>query len=261
MRLFDTHCHLDFNSYDDDREAVIQRAWEAGLAQLVIPAVDFASMERARSVVQGHDTLWMAVGVHPNSTANWTGDEIGDLRELVTPKVVSVGEIGLDYYWKKSSPEVQKRAFEQQLGLAAELELPVIIHTRDSIQDTLPILEAWVKTIPDSLRGRAGVIHSFSGSLADAERALAIGFYIGFTGPVTYKKADELRHVAARVPVERILIETDGPFLTPHPHRGKRNEPAYVALVAERIAALHQMDTDEFANITTANGIRLFNLG
>lgn len=262
MRLFDTHCHLDFNYYDEDRAAVIQRAWEAGMQHIVIPAVDFASMERTLPLVESYDSIFMAVGVHPNSTAAWTGEEIARLRELAlsSQKVVSVGEIGLDYYWDKSPKSMQFRAFEEQLTLAAELELPVIIHTRDSVEDTLPILESWVKALPDALKTRPGVVHSFSGNLAQAERALQIGFYIGFTGTVTYKKADELRQVAARVPVDRILIETDGPFLTPHPHRGKRNEPAYVALVADRIAALHQMDTEAFAALTADNGKGLFGL-
>lgn len=261
MKLFDTHCHLDFSWYDADREAVIKRAFEAGVQQLLIPGVDFASLERARLLVQAYDSFVMAVGIHPNSTADWSGAEISRLREAAADKkVAAVGEIGLDYHWDKSPKDIQRQAFEAQLTLAAELELPVIIHNREASQDVLPILESWVKTLPESLKERPGVLHSFSAPPEYAERALAAGFYLGFTGPVTYKKADDLRSTAARVPKDKILIETDGPFLPPHPYRGQRNEPAYVALVAERLAALHLMKPEAFAELTTANGQRLFRL-
>lgn len=261
MNLFDTHCHLDFSGYDEDRDAVIQRAFEAGVRQILIPGVDFASLERTQPLVQAYDHLVMAVGIHPNSTADWTDANLEKLRQAAAdPKVVAIGEIGLDYYWDESPKEMQRRAFEAQLTLAAELELPVIIHNRDASEEVLPILESWVRTLPESLKESPGVLHSFSAPPEYADRALAAGFYLGFTGRVTYKKADELRSIAARVPKDRILIETDGPFLPPHPHRGKRNEPAYVALVAARIAGLHLMDSDTFAELSTANGQRLFRL-
>ena len=262
MNLFDTHCHIDFNHYDKDRAKVLQRAREAGVNRLVIPAVDADSIQRARRIVRDENNIWMAVGIHPNSTAAWSGHEIRNLREWAgEEKVVSIGEIGLDYFRDRSPRDVQKRAFEQQLELAAELELPVIIHNRDASEDVLPILENWVTGLPDSLKNRPGVLHSFSAPQEYAERALAAGFFLGFTGPVTYKNADLLRQVAAMVPDDKILIETDAPFLTPHPHgRRDRNEPAYVALVAQRIAALRRMDDEAFADLSTQNGLRLFQM-
>src|SRR5690606_33387864 len=147
------------------------------------------------------------------------------------PKVIAIGEIGLDYYRDRSPKEIQRQAFEAQLALASRLELPVIIHNRDASEDVIAILEAWTRELPDSLRDRPGVLHSFSAPQAIAERALAAGFYLGFTGPITFKNADDLRRVAAMTPLDRILIETDGPFLTPTPHRGQRNEPAYVRFI------------------------------
>jgi TatD DNase family protein len=175
-------------------------------------------------------------------------------------KVVAIGEIGLDYYWDKSPKAVQHHALKEQLALAARLELPVIIHNREASDDVMDILADWVATLPDSLKTRPGVLHSFSAPLAIAERAIELGFYIGFTGPITFKKADDLRSVAARMPLDKILVETDGPFLTPHPYRGKRNQPAYVKYVAQRIAALHQLPDAELFAQTTANAERLFNL-
>ncbi len=262
LNLFDTHCHVDFQHYDSDRDAMLQRAQDAGVKRMLIAGVDPESIQRAARLVKAHDDLYMAVGIHPNSTANWQPSaDLDRLREWATgAKVVAIGEIGLDYHWDKSPKAQQHRAFKDQLALAAELALPVIIHNREADEDTLPILEEWAKTVPPSLRGRVGVWHSFSAPLAYAERALAAGFYLGFSGPVTYKNAESLRHVAGQVPLDRLLVETDAPFLTPLPHRGKRNEPAYVALVAERLAALHQVEITKLAEQTTQNALRLFNL-
>lgn len=262
INLIDTHCHIDFQAYDADREAMLHRAQQAGVGRIIIPGVDFESIQRARRLVRDHANLYMAVGVHPNSTAEWTGHALQNLREWAgEPQVVAIGEIGLDYHWDRSPKAIQQQAFEDQLTLAAELELPVIIHNREASADVLPILEDWVKTLPASLKDRPGVMHSFSAPREYAERTIQIGFYLGFTGPVTYKNADDLRKIAAIVPDDRILIETDGPFLTPHPHRGQRNEPAYIALVAERLAALRGMSNEDFTALSTRNAERLFNLG
>lgn len=262
MNLFDTHCHLDFHKFDSDRDAMLKRAHQAGIHYMLIPGVDSESITRAIQLVKAHDHIYMAVGIHPNSTANWQSeDDIRPLRDWAKgEKVLSIGEIGLDYHWDKSPKATQWRAFEDQLALAAELELPVIIHNREASADTLPILENWAKALPASLKDRAGVLHSFSDAPEYAQRALKAGFYVGFSGPITYKNADSLRKVVSETPLDRILVETDAPFLTPHPHRGERNEPAYVALVAERIAALHRMDTVAFAEHSTQNAFRLFNL-
>lgn len=263
MTLFDTHCHLDFGKYDADRAAMLKRAREAGVRRMIIPGVDAESMRRARRLALSEADVWIAIGYHPNSTAEWSGAEIRNLREWAKwEKVVSVGEIGLDYHWDKSPKDVQRRAFEDQLALAAELALPVIIHNRDASDDTLPILESWAAGLAHDhpLKDRPGVLHSFSAPMVYAERALAAGFYLGFSGPITYKNADEIRRVAARIPLEKILIETDAPFLTPQPHRGERNEPAYVAYVAERLATLRNCPLETLTTQTMKNGEILFGL-
>lgn len=261
MILFDTHCHLDFKFFDADRAAMLDRARSAGVRHFVIPGVDSTSIQRAQQLAQSEPDVRIALGIHPNSTAQWEASLVEQLRQwAVDYRAVAIGEIGLDYHWDKSPKATQHRAFEDQLALASELVLPVIIHNREASADTLPILEEWAKSAPAALQGRLGVLHSFSDAPDYAERALAAGFYLGFAGPLTYKNADILRQIAARVPDDRLLIETDCPFLTPHPHRGQRNEPAYVALVLERLATLRGSTLAEMAAITTANGLRLFGM-
>lgn len=254
--LIDTHCHLDFERFDVDREAVVKRALEAGVSQIVVPAVNLENCTAVLKLADQYSGVWAAVGVHPNSTAEWQDDWIDTIRDFAQhAKVVAIGEIGLDYYWDKAPKEVQQRALSSQLELAAELDLPVIIHNRESSEDVIKLLAA----SPLAGRGRPGVLHSFSADWDIASAALEMGYYLGFTGPVTFKKADDLRRVAAQTPLERILVETDAPFLTPQQYRGKRNEPAYVAYVAERIAALHGLETAVFAQQTTVNAHTLFN--
>jgi TatD DNase family protein len=262
MVLIDTHCHINFGQFDEDRDAVMQRAAERNVTMLINPAVDVESSYAGIALSQQYEGVYAAVGVHPNSTANFEDSIIQTLRELAieSPKVVAIGEIGLDYYWDKSPKSAQQHAFEAQLNLATELELPVIIHNRDAHDDVIRILESWASTLPDSLKNRAGVLHSFSAPPEIAERALAVGLYLGFTGPLTFKKAEDLRQIARSVPLDRLLIETDAPYLTPEPYRGKRNEPAYVYHVADRLAALHAMPTEKMADITTENAKRLFRL-
>ena len=259
--LIDTHCHLNFDSYDGDREAVLQRAADVGVTRIIIPSVDLVTGQEGLDLAERYAGVYAAAGLHPNSTANFTEADLALISaQAAHPKVVAIGEIGLDYHWDESPKAMQHRAFEAQLALAAQLELPVIIHNREASDDVLPILEAWAATLPPALKERPGVLHSFSASASMADRALAINFYLGFTGPVTYKNADELRRVALSTPLERMLVETDAPFLTPVPHRGKRNEPAYIPLIADRIAALRGLALDEFAAATTANAVRLFRL-
>jgi TatD DNase family protein len=253
--LVDTHCHLDFDRFDPDRDAVVARAVAAGVTQIVVPATNIENCAAVVALAAHYEPVYAAVGIHPNSTAEWQDSWIGTLRDLARQeKVVAIGEIGLDYYWDRSPEVIQKRALAMQLELAAELGLPAILHNRESSADLIAMLRQ------SSLAGEdgAGVLHSFSGDWETAVSALDLGFYLGFTGPVTFKKADDLRRLAARVPLDRLLVETDAPFLTPHPYRGKRNEPAYVTHVAERLAALHNMETAEFARQTTANARRLF---
>lgn len=261
MSLVDTHCHINFDSYDSDRVEVLKHAEEQGVTRIIIPAIDLETSRSIRTLVQQYDGLFATVGIHPNSTNDFQMSMIDELRVLAhEKKVVAVGEIGLDYHWDKSSKEQQFKAFEAQLELATTLELPVIIHNREASEDVMTILEKWVTTVPTALKERPGVLHSFSAPAQIAKRALDCGFYLGFTGPITYKNADDLRRIAATVPMDRILVETDGPFLTPIPHRGKRNEPAYIPIMVERLAALKQISPETMGVATIENAERLFHL-
>ncbi len=261
MTLIDTHCHLNFDSYAHDREAVLARAVQAGVTRIIIPAIDLVTGQQIADLCRQHSCLFGAVGIHPNSAADFQESDLEQVRALAQqPSIVAIGEIGLDYYWDKCPPATQRRAFEAQLSLAAQLRLPVIIHNREAGDDVIAILETWVNGLPDELRQRPGVLHSFSASSAVAERALAAGFFLGFTGPITFKNADETRRIAAETPLERLLVETDGPFLAPVPFRGQRNEPSYIPYIIDRLAQLHGITPDEIGQITTANAVRLFQL-
>lgn len=259
--LVDTHCHLNFDAFDEDRAQIIERAAAAGVTRIINPGIDEDSSRAGVAWAATYEGVFAAVGVHPNSSADFGESDLGWIETLAgEAKVVAIGEIGLDYHWDYSPKAAQFRAFEAQLALAARLELPVIIHNREASEDVMDILERWAADLPPSLRGRAGVLHSFSAPPEIADRALAAGFYLGFTGPITYKKADELRTIATNAPLDRLLVETDAPFLTPTPYRGKRNEPSYIPLMVDRLASLHQISTDEMGAHTTANAERLFRL-
>jgi len=255
--LIDSHCHLDFERFDDDRDAVVARAEEAGVGRIIVPALDLDNVERVLELAEEYAGVFAAVGVHPNSAADWHDTWLDKLRRLAAhPKVVAIGEIGLDYYRDHCPPATQRRALRLQLELAADLILPVILHNRESDQDMLELLA----DSPISKRSAPGVLHSFASQWDVAQSALNLGFYIGFTGPLTFPNAQSLREVAARVPLDRLLIETDAPFLAPQPRRGRRNEPAYVTFVAEGLAALRDLTPSEIARITTDNAARLFGL-
>lgn len=260
--LADTHCHLDFNLFDTDREAALERAYESGVVRMLIPGIDLESSRKAISLADHHDALYVAVGIHPNEAHTWDAQSLSELRRLAAhPKVVAVGEIGLDYYRQHSPQDVQRRIFHDQLEVAAELSLPVVIHNREATVDLLPILAAWVAElgrVGSTLSEHPGVLHSYSADLDSARRAVSLGFFLGFTGPITFRKAHDLRQVVAGVSLESILVETDAPFLAPEPHRGRRNEPAYVRLVADKIAELHNISQETAAAVTYANAGKLF---
>lgn len=257
MALIDTHLHLDFEQYDTDREAVLERAHAAGVDYLITIGIDAATCGNAIALAERYPQVYAAVGLHPNSADEWNDDFERTLREWAAhPKVVAIGEIGLDYYWKRVPHDIQQRVFEAQLALASETDLPVIIHDRDAHANTLATLAAWVKA--GSAPTPPGVLHCFSGDMSMAQDALELGFYLGVDGPVTYKKAQDLQAMITDLPLDRLLIETDAPFLTPHPYRGKRNEPAYVRYVAEQIARLHNTTLDQVAAQTTRNVRTLF---
>jgi len=254
MQLIDTHCHLDWNSFGADREAVIDRAVQAGVTRMITIGVELPSSRRAIEIAEAHDAVYAAVGVHPNDCAEFDAAMLADIRLLAQhSKVVAIGEIGLDYYWHKVDHEVQARTFRAQLELAAELHKPVIIHSRDAASDVMVTLEEFAKQAEC-----AGTLHSYFDDLVIAQRAFAIGFYIGVTGPITFKKAEREREIIRQVPLDRILIETDAPFLTPVPHRGERNEPAFVRHTAEMIAKVRGQSIEDVAHQTTRNAEKLF---
>jgi TatD DNase family protein len=260
---------LNFDSFDQDRQAVIQRGRTAGVTRLLNPAIDLESSRAVLALAESTPEVYAAVGVHPNDADTWQDGAQDELRRLADhPKVVAIGEIGLDYYWERASHDLQQRIFWQQLELAAETGLPVVVHTRNAsptdtraTTDALDILEQWAIALAQAgspLAVRPGVLHSFSDGVQAAQRARALHFCLGITGPVTYKKADLLREVVACLPLEALLIETDAPFLTPHPHRGERNEPAHVRFVAEKIAQVKALDYSTVAAATAQNAERLF---
>ena len=238
------------------------RARESGLERILNPGINLRSSQSAVQLSEKYPEVYAAVGVHPNDGLSWDGKTKDRLRELSKhQKIVAVGEIGLDFYRDRTPKELQIRIFIEQLELAAELMLPVIIHSRDSIPEVIEILAEWHKGLVKSnsiLAERPGVLHSYSGNENLAKQTRELNFYLGITGPVTFRNAIELQDLVIRLPLQGLLIETDAPFLSPHPRRGKRNEPANVRLVAEKIADLHQEAYNNVTNITTANAAKLF---
>lgn len=250
--VIDSHAHLDFPEFDADREAVIARARAAGMVAILNVGADLASSRASVALAEQYDFIYAAVGVHPHDARTLSPSGLEALRALARhPRVVAIGEIGLDYYRDLSPRPVQRQAFAEQLALAAELGLPVVIHSREALDDTLSILRGWTG---------GGVLHSYSGGPERLEEVLAMGFSIGISGPVTFANAHRLRAVAAMVPPDRLLIETDCPYLTPEPYRGRRNEPAYVWYVAGAVARARGMTAEEVARLAAENAARLFGL-
>ena len=264
--LIDSHCHIDLEQFDPDRAEVLARARQAGIGMIVVPGIDLAQNSGALALAEQTTDLFVAVGVHPNSADSFGAETSEELRHLAHhEKVVAIGEIGLDYYWDKVAPEQQRRAFVQQLSLAAELGLPVIIHSRDANADVADVLRTWVsseqfRTSALAARPYAGVLHAFSGDLALAEEAYSWGFVLSLGGPVTFRNAHALHALVPKLRLDRLMVETDAPYLTPHPWRGKRNEPAYVPLIVEQFAQLYGATPAEVAAATTAVALRFFQL-
>jgi TatD DNase family protein len=268
----DTHCHMDLNKFDADRELVLQRAMEAGVGRMLVPGLDLDSSRAAVDLAESHPGIRAAVGFHPTDIGKLTPAAMNDLHELANrPCVAAIGEIGLDYYWVES-PEKrleQRQKLPLQLELAGEVNKPIILHLREqddaecgeATKDLFDILELWqtgLRQAGHPLSASPGVFHSFNGNLESAQRAIEMNYYIGITGPVTYRKADSQRELVSRLPLDRMLIETDSPFQTPHPHRGSRNEPANVVFIADKIAELHHTSREQVAKITSQNASRLF---
>lgn len=260
--LVDTHCHLDFDVFNKARDSIIERARLQGVIRIVNPGIDIPTSRMAIGCAELFPEVYAAVGIHPNSGSGWNKESLSDLTKLAeSPKVVAVGEIGLDYFHDDTSRAVQRSIFHQQLELATNLFLPVIIHNRDASDDILKITREWhdyLITSGSPLATTPGVMHSFSGNIAFANELLELNFSIGIPGTVTFKNTRELQSVVRIIPIENLLVETDSPFLTPHPFRGKLNEPANVRIVAEKISELRSEPLEKVICITTAGADKLF---
>ena len=252
--LFDTHAHYDDEAFDADRDAVLTALPGQGVGLVLNPGCDVESSRKAVQYAAAYPHVYAAVGIHPENCGGYTAGDLAVLEKLAQqPGVAAIGEIGLDYYWAENPPrELQQQVLRDQLALARELALPVIIHDREAHADTLAI----IREFP----GITGVFHCFSGSPEMAQELLKRGWYLGFDGPVTYKNARRAPEVAAVTPLDRMLIETDSPYMTPVPYRGKRNDSGYVHLVAEKLAEWKGVTPEEMARITTENGKRLFRI-
>jgi TatD DNase family protein len=256
MRLFDSHAHLNQSDFDDDRSAMIARAVSAGLETTLTVGYSVASSRQSIEIAAAYPSIYAAVGIQPNDVIHAAPGDWDEITRLASaPRVVALGETGLDRYWDTSPLELQQDYFDRHLRLSQQLVLPFIVHTRESDAEVLVMLREAHRRGPLS-----GVMHSFTSTAESAAECLALGMYISFAGMVTFKKSDALRAVAATIPADRILIETDSPYLSPHPLRGKRNEPANLVHTATCVAAARGVDPEIFAQETTANARRLFRL-
>lgn len=254
--LIDTHAQLLDKPFDTDREAVVSRAAEKGVQKIVEIGWEPAVWKETLKFSEAHANVYCSLGVHPHDALKADDTTLAELRTLLTnPRVKAVGETGLDYYYKHSPEELQKKHFIRQIAFAKELRKPLIIHCRDAYPDLIAIVSKYYNGSEP-----AGVAHCFTGTLEDAKTMLNMGFYIGIDGPVTYPSAKNLREVVAAVPLDKILLETDCPYLAPQAFRGKRNEPAYLAYIAEEVARIKQVPVDAVAEATTRNAVNLFSL-
>ncbi|WP_187377708.1 TatD family hydrolase [Paenibacillus senegalimassiliensis] len=255
MMLFDTHTHLDATQFDEDREEVIARAVEQGVTRMINIGFNRETIPTTMKLAESYDFIYAAVGWHPQDAITMQEGDLDWIAELCKhEKVVAIGEIGLDYYWDTSPKEVQHEVFRKQIGLARSLGMPICIHNRDAHEDVVKILRE------EKAHEVGGVMHSYSGSWEIAKMCLDLGFHLSFGGPITFKNAKQPKEVLAKTPLDRLLIETDSPYLTPHPFRGKRNESAHVRLVAEMAAELKGVTFEEIAQITTQNALERFGI-
>lgn len=251
--IFETHCHLNHRQFAEDLPDVLHRARAAGVREMVVIGADLASSRSAVRLAGEHEHLFATVGIHPHDAATWNAAAEREVRSLAAaPRVAAIGEIGLDFYRDLSPRDAQYAAFRAQLELAVELGLPVVIHTRDSMEEALEVLEPYARG------GLKTLLHCWSGSLEQARRVLDFGGVLGIGGVVTYKNAGSLPEVVAAVPLEALVLETDCPYLTPMPFRGKRNEPAYLPLVAQRIAHIRGTDPAAIVSVTRATALSFF---
>ena len=257
--IIDTHAHIDVADYDEDREAVIQRARESGVQYMVNIGCDVESSYRSMELSEQYDFIYATAGVHPHDVKSIDADTYTHLRQLLLhPKVIALGEIGLDYFKNYSPQDEQRTHFSKQIRLAREMNKPIVIHSRDANEDIIAILSEFYPKDPTA---HSGIFHCFSGDQELADKALEMGFYISFSGSVTFKKSDGLRDVAKTIPADRLFTETDCPYLTPAPHRGKRNEPAYVNFTAERLAVIRGLKIEDVKRAMALNFFELFGIG
>ena len=254
MNVFDTHCHLDDEKFDEDREEAYLRMADAGVRRCVCVGSDLATSRRSLAFARAHEGVYAAVGVHPHEAKDAPAGYLDELTRLLDKKkAVALGEIGLDYYYDFSPRDVQKKVLAEQVDLAVKLDVPVIFHIRDAHGDMIDFFRSR-KTLP------GGIIHCFSGSAETAREYGKMGFYISFAGPLTFKKAPHLWEAAKAVPLDRLLVETDSPYLAPEPKRGRRNEPANVVWVLKKLAELREIPEEEMARITWENGCRVYRM-
>jgi TatD DNase family protein len=252
MRLIDTHCHIDLDAFADDRDEVVDRALEAGVSDMLVIGFEPERWRAAEALAAEHDFVRVAAGLHPNSASQFSDVLLGEVADqLRRPEVIAVGETGIDLYWDDAPLETQRRAFREQVALAQELDVPFIVHQRDAEADVLEVLKSFNCPLK-------GVLHCFTGDWQYAQEILNLGMHIGLGGAITFKSRNELHAAASRIPIDRIVLETDSPFMSPVPHRGKRNEPAYVKLVAERLAELRAESAEAISCATTQNAMTLF---
>ena len=255
MNLFDSHCHLENGRFESDLPEVMARMEDAGVRRCILAGSDMETSAQIVKMTQEYPHVYGVVGIHPHDAKTWTDDCADQLRGWIKEeRIVGIGEIGLDYYYDHSPRDVQKEVFVKQLLLARELNVPAVFHVRDAHGDVLDILRTHRGELP------AGVVHCYSGSVESAREYLDMGFHISFAGPITFKNANKLLDAAKYVPLDRILVETDSPYLAPVPMRGRRNEPTFVQYVAQCIADLRGMDAEAFAQNAFDNTCRLFGI-
>jgi len=253
--FIDTHVHLNADQYEEDLQEVINRALEAKVEKMVVIGFDRKTIERTMELIEQYDFIYGVIGWHPVDAIDCTQEDLEWIEELAAhPKIVGIGETGLDYYWDKSPKDVQQVIFRKQIQLAQKINLPIIIHNRDATGDVVKILRE------ENAASVGGVMHCFSGSVETARECIAMNFMISLGGPVTFKNARLPKELATEIPLQHLMIETDAPYLAPHPYRGKRNEPAFVPLVAEEIARLKGLTIEEIAQATTDNAKNFFGI-
>ncbi|WP_438314052.1 TatD family hydrolase [Sporosarcina sp. FA9] len=251
----DTHVHLNADQYETDIDEVIARALKAGVNKMIVVGFDRKTINKAMELIEEYPFIYAVIGWHPVDAIDCTDEDLAWIESLtVHPKVVGIGETGLDYHWEKSSKDVQQELFRKQIKLAQKVNLPVIIHNRDATADVVRILKE------ENAEKTGGIMHCFGGSVEMAKECIGMNFFISLGGPVTFKNAKMPKKIATEISLKHLLIETDAPYLAPHPYRGKRNEPALVTLVAEEIARLKEIPVEEVARVTTENALNIYKI-